>query len=61
MSTKDGITSKIGMPSILFYIFLTLKLTNHISWSWWWVTSPLWIGFSVAFIVALIIALWRGK
>jgi len=27
---------------LLFLIFLTLKLTNYISWSWWWVAVPLW-------------------
>lgn len=29
---------------ILFVVFLILKLTHNIDWSWWWVTSPLWIG-----------------
>lgn len=33
------------LPTILFLIFLVLKLTNHISWSWVWVTSPLWVCF----------------
>jgi hypothetical protein len=28
---------------ILFFIFLILKLTGKINWSWWCVTSPLWI------------------
>jgi len=28
----------------LFIVFLILKLTNTINWSWWWVTAPLWIG-----------------
>jgi hypothetical protein len=26
----------------LFLLFLTLKLTGVIAWSWWWVTAPLW-------------------
>ncbi len=33
----------VGLPFILFIVFLTLKLTKNIDWSWWWVTSPLWI------------------
>jgi hypothetical protein len=33
----------IGIGTILFLIFMVLKLTNHIDWSWWWITSPLWI------------------
>ncbi len=33
----------IGIPTILFLIFLVLKLTGYIAWSWWWVFSPLWL------------------
>jgi hypothetical protein len=29
----------------VFLIFLILKLTGGVDWSWWWVTAPLWIGF----------------
>ena len=32
-----------GLGTILFIVFLILKLTNVIDWSWWWVTAPLWI------------------
>lgn len=32
---------------VLFIIFLILKLTHTIDWSWWWITAPLWIGFVV--------------
>ena len=32
-----------GLPMILFIVFLVLQLCGVISWSWWWVTSPLWI------------------
>ena len=37
----------MGLGTILFLIFLVLKLTNYIDWSWWWVTSPLWIPFAL--------------
>jgi hypothetical protein len=39
-------TNKSGMSlsMVLFLIFLILKLTGNITWSWWWVTCPLWIG-----------------
>ena len=33
----------LGLGTVLFLIFLVLKLCNVIDWSWWWVTSPLWI------------------
>jgi hypothetical protein len=38
---KENKSLELG--TILFLIFLVLKLTNNISWSWWWVTAPLWI------------------
>ena len=34
----------MGLFGTLFIIFLILKLTNVIDWSWWWVTAPLWGG-----------------
>lgn len=42
--SKDKTTSNgIGIGMILFLIFMTLKLTGDIDWSWWWITAPLWI------------------
>ena len=32
----------MGIFGTLFVIFLILKLTKVIDWSWWWVTAPLW-------------------
>ena len=43
----------IGFFSALFLIFLTLKLTGVINWSWWLVTAPLWGG--VAFIIGVVV------
>ena len=40
---KESKSSGMGLGSVLFVVFLVLKLTDHIDWSWWWVTSPLWI------------------
>lgn len=37
--------NRIGLPSILFVVFLVLKLTGYIDWSWWWITAPLWGSF----------------
>jgi len=31
----------------LTVLFIGLKLTGQIDWSWWWVLSPLWIGLLV--------------
>jgi hypothetical protein len=56
-------SSGMGIGTILFLIFMTLKLTGDIDWSWWWVTAPLWIplvGFlafaGIAVVIAIIVA-----
>lgn len=43
MENNSNYTSGLSFSSILFLVFLVLKLTNVIDWSWWWVTAPLWI------------------
>lgn len=43
-----------GGAWILFLIFLVLKLTHVINWSWWWVTAPLW-GSAIIAIITIII------
>ncbi len=44
-------------PMLLFFVFLILKLANIgivATWSWWWVTSPLWIMGVIAIIMLII-------
>jgi hypothetical protein len=38
----------IGFVGLLTIVFIVLKLTNYITWSWWWVLSPIWISTSIA-------------
>lgn len=40
---KNAVTISLSTP--LFLLFLILKLTNTITWSWWWVAAPLWMPF----------------
>jgi hypothetical protein len=42
---------------LLFLVFLVLKLTEVIAWSWWWVTAPLWIPFAILAAACLVIFL----
>lgn len=44
----------LSLPGIVFIVFLILKLTGLISWSWWWVTSPLWITAALVAVLAVI-------
>ena len=45
-----------GFPSLLALLYIGLKLTGYIDWSWVWVLSPLWICWTMAFILLLILA-----
>lgn len=40
----------MNLPATLLAIFVTLKLTDNIDWSWWWVLAPLWIPIAIALI-----------
>lgn len=45
------------LPTLVFIVFLVLKLTGYIDWSWWWITAPLWVGYAsvaIALVGALI-------
>lgn len=49
-------TTNINLDMTLFLIFLVLKLvpgTPVNNWSWWWVTSPLWIPFALIGIIVI--------
>ena len=43
-----------GFCGLLTILFIGLKLTHYIDWSWWWVLSPLWI--PSAFILSILAA-----
>jgi hypothetical protein len=54
MNTKNDGSSLTG---ILLVVFIVLKLTNLINWSWLWVLSPLWIPVSIVVILVSLTAL----
>lgn len=52
----------IGFTGLLTIAFIVLKLTGHISWSWWWVLSPMWISFLVGLfllVLVVLLKLWK--
>jgi hypothetical protein len=56
---KDTIIKQIGnINTIIQVVFIILKLTNLIQWSWLWVMSPLWIpGIPLLALVFILIML----
>lgn len=57
--SKNTTTSSggIGCLTVLGLIFITLKLTGNIDWSWWWVLSPF-IFQAVVIVLVVGIATW---
>lgn len=55
--TKSG---GLGLSGILTIIFVIFKLLGKITWSWWWVLSPLWIGWSLAILLVVVLAVIKA-
>lgn len=54
---SNGSSAGIGLCGGVFLVFLFLKLAEIgvvASWSWWWVTAPLWIPFGIGIVFLLI-------
>jgi len=61
MSDSSSSSSGIGFTGLLTIMFIVLKLTKVIDWSWWWVLAPTWIGIVLLILfltVLFIIHLW---
>jgi hypothetical protein len=54
-SNNSSSSSGIGFTGLLTILFIGLKLTGYINWSWWWVLSPIWI--SILLILGIFLAI----
>jgi hypothetical protein len=54
MSETKTSNSGIGFTGLLTIVFIALKLTKVINWSWWWVISPIWISLAILLIIIAI-------
>lgn len=45
----------IGFMGMLAVLFIGLKLSSIIDWSWWWVLSPLWGWMALALLIFAIL------
>ena len=55
--SEESKSSGLGIVAVLQIVFLVLKLTGLIDWSWWLVLVPLWadIGFGLLLIIMALI------
>lgn len=62
MSESKTVSSGgIGFTGLLAIVFITLKLTNYIDWLWWWVLAPLWVPFTLAIVLILVLLALGGS
>jgi hypothetical protein len=54
MSNTSTNSGGIGFLGLLTLVFIVLKLTAVIAWSWLWVLSPLWMPI-VAFLLFIVL------
>ncbi len=61
---KQTVQGGIGSFELLTVVFIVLKLTKVIDWSWWWVLAPTWGSVALILLVAIIsgtIEWWKYK
>lgn len=74
MASRQARSQGIGFFGLVFIVFLVMKLAGIgvvANWSWWWVTSPLWLptalyfgffgGLAIMGLIVVIIAVLLGK
>ena len=54
---ENNNSSGIGFFGLLTIVFIVLKLTNYITWSWIWVLSPIWAPLLFVIILLIIIGI----
>jgi len=53
-NSSSSSSGGVGFAGLLTALFVALKLTGVIAWSWLWVLSPIWVGLVVA-LVAIVV------
>lgn len=56
-SSAQASSSGIGFSGLLTIVFVVLKLLNVISWSWWWVLSPIWIPVVLILVILIVVGI----
>lgn len=66
--SREHHSGGVGLCTVVLVVFIILKLTDNVAWSWFWVLSPLWIPASIiavlltiAGVVALIASITSSR
>ncbi len=60
MDNSTSSSGGIGCATVLLIVFVVLKLTGLITWSWLWVLSPFWIPILIIVAICLFVIIGVG-
>ena len=55
-SNVSSLSGGNGFFGLLGIVFIVLKLTGYINWSWWIVLSPIWGSILVGLLIFLVVS-----
>lgn len=58
---RNTASSGIGFCGLLTVLFIALKLTGVIAWSWVWVLAPMWIPIALVIAVVILIVVTHER
>lgn len=58
-SSSNGPGCLAWLAILLTVLFVGLKLTGYITWSWFWVLSPIWIDIALAILIIITVIIIR--
>lgn len=59
--SSESSSGGIGFCGLLTIVFIVLKLTKYIDWSWLWVFSPLWIPVALLLLILLVLLVFSPR
>lgn len=58
--SSSSASGGVGFVGLLTVAFIVLKLCDVITWSWWWVLSPVWISAAIGLAIFVIVLVAVG-
>lgn len=57
MGDKYNTSGAVGFLGLLTILFIGLKLTGYVNWSWWWILVPLWGPLVLLLIIIIVLVI----
>lgn len=61
METKPSNSSTSGILEVVTIVFVILKLTGVVDWSWWIVFSPILVPITIGLVILLLVLIFIQK